>query len=54
MCISVNDVIVHGIPGEVPLEEGDIVGLDFGVFYKGYFGDGANVPVGKVTPARSG
>lgn len=41
LCISVNDVIVHGIPGEVPLQEGDIVGIDCGVFYKGYCGDAA-------------
>ncbi len=52
MCISVNDVIVHGIPGEVPLEEGDIVGIDCGVFYKGYCGDAARTfAVGTIDPA---
>src|SRR3954454_24381516 len=48
-CISVNDVIVHGIPGDVPLEEGDIVGIDCGVFYKGYCGDAARTfAVGEI------
>jgi methionyl aminopeptidase len=50
LCISVNDVIVHGIPGENPLQEGDIVGIDCGVFYKGYCGDAARTfAVGKVS-----
>src|SRR5438128_2229388 len=30
-CISVNEVVVHGIPSDIPLKEGDIIGLDFGV-----------------------
>jgi methionyl aminopeptidase len=52
LCISVNDVIVHGIPGEVPLQEGDIVGIDCGVFYKGYCGDAARTfAVGRIDPA---
>jgi methionyl aminopeptidase len=52
LCISVNDVIVHGIPGEVPLREGDIVGIDCGVFYKGYCGDAARTfAVGRIDPA---
>lgn len=41
LCISVNDVIVHGIPNAVPLQDGDIVGIDCGVQYKGYHGDAA-------------
>jgi methionyl aminopeptidase len=41
LCISVNDVIVHGIPNGVALREGDIVGIDCGVMYKGYYGDAA-------------
>src|SRR5512146_1446021 len=50
VCISVNDVIVHGIPGRDRLQEGDIVGLDFGAIVDGFVGDGAiTVPVGKVT-----
>ncbi len=50
LCISVNDVIVHGIPGDVPLREGDIAGIDCGVFYKGYCGDAARTfAVGRVS-----
>ena len=42
LCTSVNDQVVHGIPsGDVILEEGDIVGIDVGTIYNGYFGDGA-------------
>jgi methionyl aminopeptidase len=54
ICISVNDEVVHGIPGPRVLEEGDIVGLDFGVVKDGYHGDSAyTVPVGKVSaPAQ--
>jgi methionyl aminopeptidase len=53
ICISVNDEIVHGIPGSRELSDGDLVGLDFGVIYEGMFTDGAvTAPVGgKVTPA---
>jgi methionyl aminopeptidase len=50
LCISVNDVIVHGIPGDLPLREGDIAGIDCGVFYKGYCGDAARTfAVGEVS-----
>ncbi|HHT48318.1 MAG TPA: type I methionyl aminopeptidase [Firmicutes bacterium] len=49
ICISVNDQVVHGIPGPRLLKNGDIVGLDFGVVYKGYYGDAAvTVGVGEV------
>jgi methionyl aminopeptidase len=49
ICISVNDEIVHGIPGKRVLQEGDIVGLDLGVTHKGMITDSAiSVPVGKV------
>jgi methionyl aminopeptidase len=49
LCISVNDVIVHGIPDDNPLREGDIVGIDCGVLYKGYYGDAARTfAVGRV------
>lgn len=41
LCTSVNDVIVHGIPQDASLEEGDIVGVDCGVLYRGYYGDAA-------------
>ena len=51
LCVSVNDEIVHGIPGERTLNEGDIVSLDFGVIYEGFQGDAAvTVPVGEVSP----
>jgi methionyl aminopeptidase len=51
VCASVNDVIVHGIPSRARMEEGDIVGLDFGSILDGFVGDGAiTVAVGKVTP----
>lgn len=40
-CISVNDVVVHGIPTDIPLEEGDIVSLDFGVVKNKWHSDGA-------------
>jgi methionyl aminopeptidase len=49
-CISVNDEIVHGIPGGRVLEEGDIVSIDFGVAVAGFHGDSAvTVPVGNVS-----
>ena len=50
LCVSVNEVVVHGMPSERVLMEGDIVGLDFGVYYQGFFGDATvTLPVGKVT-----
>ena len=49
-CISVNDVVIHGIPNAVPLQEGDIVDLDFGVELDGWFADGAwTYPVGTIS-----
>ncbi len=53
ICVSVNDEVVHGIPSPGRrLRAGDIVGLDFGVVYKGWFGDSAvTVPVGPVSPS---
>ena len=51
VCSSVNDVIVHGIPNRAKLQEGDIVGLDFGAIAEGFVGDGAvTIAVGKVDP----
>ena len=52
VCISVNDEVVHGIPSNKRiLKEGDIVGLDFGVSYEGWYGDSARtVAVGKISP----
>ena len=50
VCISINEQVVHGIPGERRLEEGDIVGLDLGCVVEGYFGDAARtVAVGKIS-----
>jgi len=51
ICASVNDEIVHGIPGIRSLEEGDILSLDFGINYQGYFSDTAfTVGIGKINP----
>ncbi len=51
LCTSINEQVVHGIPGNTVLKEGDIIGLDFGVLYKGYFGDAAiTVPIGEIAP----
>ena len=53
LCVSVNEEIVHGIPGPRELAEGDIVGLDFGVSVEGFHGDSAvTVPVGEIADER--
>jgi len=54
LCISINEQVVHGIPSpKVLIRDGDIVSIDFGVNYKGYFGDAAiTIPVGKVDKKR--
>lgn len=50
LCTSRNDVIVHGIPDDRPLEEGDILGVDCGVLFKGYYGDSARTfAIGEVS-----
>lgn len=50
LCTSINDVIVHGIPDETPLRDGDIIGVDCGVLYKGYYGDAARTyAVGRIS-----
>jgi methionyl aminopeptidase len=52
ICVSVNNEVVHGIPGERILEEGDIVGLDFGANFEGMISDGAiTIGIGDITPA---
>jgi methionyl aminopeptidase len=49
VCASVNEEIVHGIPGQRALHEGDIISVDVGVIYKGYHGDAAiTVGVGEI------
>jgi methionyl aminopeptidase len=51
ICSSVNEEIVHGIPGSRVLEEGDIVGIDVGVVFKGFVGDAAKTfAVGEISP----
>jgi methionyl aminopeptidase len=50
ICISINDEIVHGIPSHRRLNAGDLVSIDFGVRYDGYFGDAAvTIAVGNVS-----
>lgn len=50
LCASVNNTVVHGFPSEIPLVEGDIVSLDFGILLDGYYGDAAiTVPVGNIS-----
>jgi len=50
LCASINDEIVHGIPGSRELKEGDIISLDFGVESQGFHGDSAvTVPVGPIS-----
>ncbi len=49
-CISVNDTVIHGIPGGYVLKEGDIVSVDVGAFYKGFHGDcAATFPCGTIS-----
>lgn len=49
LCVSINEEIVHGLPGERIIKQGDIIGLDLGLNYKGYFSDmAATVGVGKI------
>jgi methionyl aminopeptidase len=51
LCISVNEEVVHGIPGDRKLKDGDLVGLDLGCVVDGFFGDSARtVAVGRVSP----
>lgn len=53
ICISINDVVVHGIPGPQRIEDGDIVSLDVAVSHKGYFSDTAiTIPIGDVSEEK--
>lgn len=53
ICVSVNDEVVHGIPGKRKLKKGDIVSIDIGACYKGYHGDSAwSYPVGEVSDKK--
>lgn len=50
ICSSLNDVIVHGFSNDKPIKSGDILSIDFGVLYKGWYGDSAfTVGVGKIS-----
>ena len=50
-CISVNNVVIHGIPGGYKLQEGDIVSIDVGAFWKGFHGDcAATFACGRISP----
>ena len=50
-CISVNETVIHGIPGGYILQEGDIVSIDVGAYYKGFHGDcAATFPCGEISP----
>jgi methionyl aminopeptidase len=54
LCISVNEEIVHGIPGSRPIVDGDLVSLDCGLVYQGLWADsGRTVMVGEVSPEAS-
>jgi methionyl aminopeptidase len=50
LCVSINEEVVHGIPSRKrKLKKGDIISVDFGTFYKGYYGDSAvTIPVGRI------
>ncbi len=52
LCVSINEEVVHGIPSRKrKLKKGDILSVDFGVRYKGFFGDSAvTIPIGKIKP----
>jgi methionyl aminopeptidase len=50
ICCSVNEQVVHGFPSDRILQEGDIVSIDFGVIYQGFYGDSARTfPVGTIS-----
>ena len=51
LCVAINDQVVHGIPDKTRVKEGDIIGLDLGAEYQGYYGDAAvTLPVGEINP----
>jgi methionyl aminopeptidase len=50
LCCSLNDQVVHGMPTNKPLKNGDILSLDFGAYYDGFYGDSAvTIPIGAIT-----
>lgn len=53
ICTSINEEVVHGIPSNTKLREGDIISIDIGACYKGYHGDSAwTYPVGKISKEK--
>jgi len=51
-CISVNEQVIHGLPSNRALAEGDVVSIDVGAFYEGYHGDtAATLPIGRISEA---
>ncbi len=54
LCTSINEQVVHGIPSSTKLKDGDVISLDIGVYYKGFYGDAAiTLPVGRTKyPAK--
>lgn len=54
LCVSVNAAVVHGLPGQQVLREGDLVGLDLGIIYEGFYLDAARtIAVGSVSSAAT-
>jgi len=54
LLISINEQVVHGLPTERPIQEGDIVSVDCGAIYQGYYGDHAyTFEVGAVSPEKA-
>ncbi len=50
VCTSVNEVVIHGVPTDYKVKEGDILGLDIGTFLDGYYGDAAiTIPIGNIS-----
>ncbi len=53
LCASVNDTVVHGVPNDAPLREGDLLSVDCGVRFNGYYGDSAyTFPVGEISAEK--
>jgi len=54
ICACVNDEVVHGMPNEKPLQEGDVLSVDYGILLDGYYGDSTiTVPIGQVSENAS-
>lgn len=53
LCMSLNEAVVHGIPTKIPLEEGDIISVDCGALFEGFYGDHAyTFPIGKISEEK--